>query len=572
MLYCYLFEAKSIQSYLFKTGKLKDVIAASERLDLLVDDTSNSVLANVMAQLNDQFSHDLDGVDNQKDIQFLRCKGGAFYAFSENEAPLKALRNLWTLTVQQLFPSLEFCDALVSGSSLQTAMKTGHQQLAADRNQAKIKFPLAPAIANISQRTGHAEVPASLNAKKAGIEKDERVDLDTELHRQAYTLLNLKEQGALQNKYTPDSDRAFSYPLNLDTDFEFVAGEYDKHANLGEAERADLISKKDIALVHIDGNGLGIILRKLDAALEGVSASEYAKAFRSFSESLAKATQTAAKEATKIVIEHGLYNQNTLAMRPLVLGGDDVTLLIRADLAIEWSEAFCNAFKSASKSELRQTIKLIKKNKELGKDIKEYLTASGGILFQKSGHPFTNSHDLVEGLCKKAKALTKSIDKNVGPAALSFLRLSNTATQDIDAVISQNFEVEAGHLGTLSTGLGAYLIEPDGKYASLSELKELYRLCKHQNTPMTLGKWREILTHLSLGNINEANKVVERALTLNQKGKTSLEQAFVNISKQETSNFWYWQSDEQYVTPLSDLMVLERFSFKAQSQEKECAE
>lgn len=36
--HCYLFEAKSIQSYLFRSGKLKEIISSSERLDFLVDD------------------------------------------------------------------------------------------------------------------------------------------------------------------------------------------------------------------------------------------------------------------------------------------------------------------------------------------------------------------------------------------------------------------------------------------------------------------------------------------------------------------------------------------------------
>ena len=51
-------------------------------------------------------------------IHFLRCKGGAFYAYSQSEKPLLKLRSLWTITVQQLFPSLEFTDALVQIHSM----------------------------------------------------------------------------------------------------------------------------------------------------------------------------------------------------------------------------------------------------------------------------------------------------------------------------------------------------------------------------------------------------------------------------------------------------------------------
>lgn len=49
-MFTYLFEAKSIQSYLFRSGKLKDVISASERLDRLIDNHPTSVLAHVIEQ------------------------------------------------------------------------------------------------------------------------------------------------------------------------------------------------------------------------------------------------------------------------------------------------------------------------------------------------------------------------------------------------------------------------------------------------------------------------------------------------------------------------------------------
>lgn len=583
MLNCYLFEAKSIQSYLFKTGKLRDVVSASERLDLLVDDTPTSVLTKVIEQLESVHSHNLSGNSAnlaEADINFIRCKGGAFYCYSMALAPLEALRSLWTLTIQQLFPSLEFCDALVSAETLALTMAKGHKQLAVDRNQAKVKFPITPAIASLSQRTGLAAVPLSTHSYKAVADKDELLDLDTELHRQAYERLNLKKTGALQNKYTPLSEdknkceSGYRYPLNLNTEFEFVAGDFTKSAQGDDSTQ--LTQSKDIALVHIDGNGLGIILNKLNTALKDVQAIDYAAAFRNFSQSLAIATQQAAREATKIVIQHGCYNENMLAMRPLVLGGDDVTLLIRADLALPWSKAFCKAFKVESKKQLTETIDLINKFKaEDETPIKDYLTASGGILYQKAGHPFTHSHNLVEGLCKKAKALTKQIDSNVGPAALSFMRLSNTTSQAIDTVFEQNFRVSADQHKQLYTSLGAYLVDSDLKHPSLDELHSLHEVCTQTHSPMTLGKWRQLLTYLSLDNLSEAKKVFNRDMKLSKnEHKQPLIDAFINLSHTQSPNTWYWESElndqekTTWVTPLSDLILLERFSLNVQKSER----
>lgn len=566
MTYCYLFEAKSIQSYLFKTGKLKDVIAASERLDVLVDD-NNSVLTEVLEQLG--YSHNLADKEARGEIKFLRCKGAAFFAYSNDKAPLQALRNIWTLTVLQLFPGLEFCDALVYGEdgpdketnepskALQNAIKLGQQRLAADRNQAKVNLPLAPAIAEVSQRTGNAQVPTSKLARFAPKEEVEfeRLDLDTDLHRQAYELMNLKHQGALQGKYSPNEQK-YTYPIDLENDFDFST-EQNAHSGKQNDER------KDIALVHIDGNGLGIILRKLNKALKDVDESVYANAYRTFSEGLAAATQKAAQAATQLVVDYGQTN-NRLAMRPLVLGGDDVTLLIRADLALPWSEKFCEVFKQTSKEALASTVKVIKQygDAEVTKDIKDYLSASGGVLFQKAGHPFTNSHHLVEGLCEKAKRLTKQIDNNVGPAALSFLRLSNTATQHVEQVIKQNVTVTLEELEKLTTALPAYLVEPHSHYPCLADLYHLFDVCTQPSTPMTMSKWRQLLTHLSLGDMAEATRIYARALTLAKGKKSELEDAFNQLSKSQNDTTWYWQQDGEWFSPLSDLMVLERFYFK----------
>lgn len=83
MYYCYLFEAKSIQAYLFQSNKLRDVISASERLDRLVDSSAESVLGMVLNTA--KLSSDLFDVapDSPQSIYFLRCKGGVLRLLSE---------------------------------------------------------------------------------------------------------------------------------------------------------------------------------------------------------------------------------------------------------------------------------------------------------------------------------------------------------------------------------------------------------------------------------------------------------------------------------------------------------
>jgi hypothetical protein len=563
MVYLYLFEAKSIQSYLFKSGKLKDVIAASERLDLLIDDVSNSTLNRVLESA--QLSSDLlEPQSSTADIHFIRCKGGALYCYSTAKEPLLKLRSAWTLTLQQMFPSLDFIDALVTANNLQEALKLGHAQLSANQNTPKIKLPLSTTVTDLYRRTGHVAVPLSNMAKRASSGND-NLDLDTDLHRQAYQNLNMRDNAALQNKFTPkglsnesNGKNSIYYPIDLDEGF--------KVAPTNAQSKSQREAIKDMALIHIDGNGLGLLLRALQVAIKDKSDQEYCQIFRTFSQALTTATQLAAQEATQWLYENAVYKIGTsdrdyLPMRPLVLGGDDVTLLCRADLALDYSKRFCKAFKKESEIALKD----IHKTYQLGKkDVKPFLTASGGILYHKSSHPFTQSHQLVEDLCAKAKKLTKSVDKNTGPAALAFYRLSNSVSSDIKALCkqTQEFEVQCKEkLQPISLGLNAYFVEDEGHPINLDNLHACIESSTEKTVSMT--KWRQINTELALGNKVEADRLYERAQDIS-KYKTACQEQVTAMQKMSGNDFqgWLWQSEDKngLQTIITDMLIVDHFS------------
>ena len=84
VIHAYLFEAKSIQAYLFRSGRVRDIIAASERLDRLVDSHESSTLFQVLnaAGLNSDL---LDASQPSQPglIRFCAARAG----------PLRLLRN-----------------------------------------------------------------------------------------------------------------------------------------------------------------------------------------------------------------------------------------------------------------------------------------------------------------------------------------------------------------------------------------------------------------------------------------------------------------------------------------------
>ena len=126
--------------------------------------------------------------------------------------------------------------------------------------------------------------------------------------------------------------------------------------------------KNKIAVIHIDGNGLGQIVPKLGEKLS------------SFSIALNNATQKAfdiAKQNKKV--------------REIILGGDDVTVICDANDALSFTNEFLENFEN-------QTSNI----KELD-GIKDKLTACAGIAYCNEKYPFHYAVNLAEILCGIAK-------------------------------------------------------------------------------------------------------------------------------------------------------------------------
>ncbi|EKO3913251.1 hypothetical protein P0F25_001901 [Vibrio metschnikovii] len=586
-MFVYLFEAKSIQSYLFQSGKLIDVISASERLDRLIDSNETSVLHHVLTSA--QLDSDLldENLPNHAQlIRFLRCKGGAFYCYAQQEQPLIKLRSLWTLTLQQLFPSMEYTDALVEGDHLADALDKAHGQLAADRNTPSLKFPVASAPCLAFSRTGRASIAMSALARKAqSSEQDLNVDLDTDLHRQAYQAFDMRKAAALQDKFTPEHLKGtFFYPIDLEKDFKFEHN--DQLMNRAQSEAI-----KDIALIHIDGNGLGILLMALKSALHASTDDDFRKAFRQFSEALNQATTEAAQQATQFVYDCAKYvNFNDpkqprlmVPIRPIVLGGDDITLLCRADLALQYSQIFCSEFKVASQKALEPLFNNYLRQgstaTEKPTQILDYLTASGGILYHKAGHPFTHSHHLVETLCSHAKKLTKSVNKNdqhVGPAALAFHRLSNAVHDDFNDIIKGSLTFALEEAKSMQIGQAAYFVDDQTSKQipfSFDKLSQLIELSSQTNAPVSIARWRQMATCIAQGDINEADRIYHRGCSLaNPEDVEKLNSLLIALTPDgsERTN-WYWHNKQQqgqtkYYSIINDLLIADHFQSYANSE------
>ena len=184
-----------------------------------------------------------------------------------------------------------------------------------------------------------------------------------------------------------------------------------------------------IAIIHADGNGLGQVVRKVGHQKED---------FKAFSEKLDQATREAANEAYTAV--KGRFDENgIIPIRPVVLSGDDMTVIIRGDLAIEYAKAFMAAFESRT----HELLKGILTGRHVFADGKDRLTACAGIAFIKSSYPFYYGYQLAEDLCAQAKKDTKALagEDCLPNSCLMFHKVQDSFISDYKDIVLRELSV-----------------------------------------------------------------------------------------------------------------------------------
>jgi hypothetical protein len=181
-----------------------------------------------------------------------------------------------------------------------------------------------------------------------------------------------------------------------------------------------------------------------------------------------------------------------------------------------------------------------------------------------------------------AKKLTKKTDpsgKKVGPAALALFRQSKAASLELETLReqSQYFMVQDNHQrALLKLGLSAYYVDEDAQQAAdkhgqnLVALERLAFLARSKNTPVSINKWRQMASHLSLGNKTEADRIFHRANNkANDPASTSEMLSLIKtISGKNDLDSWYWPLSDQgdneaqvnsFQTIISDLLLVDHF-------------
>lgn len=533
----YTFEAKSIQSYILDSSKLRDMIGASE----LIEDITAGLLNKVLQALNLQ--------ENQ-DIEFSRRAGGAFIAILQTPKHAQKLRDLWTFTVRTCLPGLEFVQGYKeyqTPSEILNAEKATSQQKMADRNRLYPVYPIAGPLVARGPRTG---APAII--EKPNHEGNERLDKRTIIKRrflEQAEILGLEKKLNLTTAY---QDKLI-WPKNLNPE----------ENQPKEQDFPFLGDNRYIGVIHADGNGLGQLLMKVREDIKDIP-QHYTKVFRRLSEIIEQATVAATRQAAqaelieKAVLRHDGNSYQIMPARPLVLGGDDLTMIVRGDLAIPFTEKFLTAFEEHTETLFSQ-FKQEYKKQGINLHIPTGLTACAGIGFVKASQPFYLAYRLAESLCKTAKTRSKQTPSQDGriPASLAFHRITTSVIDDYETVCQQELTTTSGLLTMQPYAAGKIQPMERGIFPRLQDLDDLRQILSAEK--ISHGAVRELINLLYLST-ERAERAYKRWRENMQKTQKNGLREFDNIlnnilSGEGDKDLSIMSAEKNKRTPLADALA-----------------
>ena len=171
-----------------------------------------------------------------------------------------------------------------------------------------------------------------------------------------------------------------------------------------------------VGVVHIDGNGVGAIMRDLGSAHSEaqeagvcVSADEVHTEPNDALQAFIMVVNNRLDKAVKDAIALSWYDVQELTpdtvvpIVPVLVGGDDVTVYTDGRFAIPFAEAYIRHYEELTeKDELLKQLAVVAGAKEAGP-----LTASAGVAIVGRNFPFHIAYDLAEELVSRGKKLGK---------------------------------------------------------------------------------------------------------------------------------------------------------------------
>ena len=499
--YLYGAAVHSIQSFIFETGKLKEIVGASEFVEQVCGTFFNKNIPNY-----------------DPNQQILSAAGKIIYRF-DSLADCQQVVRTFPKFIKEQVPNIKLSQAVVKieAAGTKTDLDKLESLLDAQRNRPMPQHGLALMITERARRTG-----------QAGYEPDPNVQDDNQalIDRTQSTKLIAFDTNSLVEKIRPASENR-----NFASKLESIAKE-----------------KEWLAIVHADGNSLG---KSIQQILTKTEAAKTVNFYRDFSRELDKATIKAAKAAYQESVVPKITAQKTIPLRPVLLGGDDLTIIIRGDLALDFTASYLRHFEEQTKAHFEKlpfpsTLAYLK----------EGLTACAGIAYIKPNYPFHYGAKLSEELTAKfAKATAKNIARQLEatnanpsiPSCIAFHKIQSSFIGDYASITERELYAKKSEVYFNN---GPYFIHPQTGFNTVADLQKWVTVLQKADAPKS--NLREWLTELQISKPS-AEQFMERINDLHPRFRSTLKLGNKAI---------FQEREDKTVTHIYDALTIESIATK----------
>lgn len=399
MTHLYGFTIYSIQGYIFQTNKLKEIAGGSE----LVEGVCTTEFAEILKKDFEGFKNDPHAIRN--------AAGNIRYLFDETQFDLcKRVVREFPKTVLELAPGVQIGQAVVELDKKPefSDFERLEELLTAMRNNPIRPVDLGYMAVNRSRRTG---LPSCEAKDKDGKPLDKA------------TYLKIAEKSSRVSKL-------------------FFGSFFDKERITTDVEK--IVSSKNanyswLAVIHADGNNMGKALLQLKE--EVITGNSYTDLQKKFSKAIDEATKVATNSSFEESMKTIKLNEtDKIPFHPIIVGGDDLTIVCRADLALDFTKTYLVEFKKQTETNFS--------NAGFTTDLKNGLTACAGIAYIKVNYPFHYAVDLAEKLCGHAKKDAKRKPDQNGHVAscLMFHKVQDSFVEKYEDIVERELTADASNV------------------------------------------------------------------------------------------------------------------------------
>lgn len=454
-----LFDTRSIQHYIFSGSKLRTNIGASYIVDRVFSDVLvDGVLRRKFGEQLDADSWKNDGDWRIKDsiCQTAYIGGGNAMILVREDTTDEELKQIVTDFTMEL---------LVRYPGLQTGAAIGELDLSTTEDYQKTRQALYQQLKD-NQNTVFPQV----NVPYTGLTL--ACDVSGEAANAVRRDMN-NELRFYSQEIAAKMDAADSGNKALHADALFAEA-LDGHAfptelnKLGQKE-----AENYFAIIHIDGNNMGRKFMKCDslASYKALSCHVREKTKAAF----ARLLQSVADEYesyTYLELQTDKKGRSYLPLRPLILGGDDVTFVCNGRLALTYAERFIQSMIAPDEV------------------FPAGIDCCGGIAILPTAYPFFRGYELAEQLCGRAKSESRGKE---GSSWLDFALLHGEQAPTLEQIREQEYRgafIEKLHFGPYEVGC------PD----SSQSIEKLFAcICAMQADSMANNKVKELRGVLQRG-------------------------------------------------------------------------